>query len=252
MSKELKIGLADDNFITREGEILLRSCGFGFRGLGLERRNWVKIDEGRGFSLEVGSPKDVAKKVLNGDLNAGLVGWNDLYEQDSSIEYSNQSYQVRTLPKQKMWVMPLEFGFSELAVMTNPALPSKYTPFGPLIWELRGMRVATAFPRATSKFFQRSDVPVEIERYEGDASEILRNGQADAVTTLLPKGQYWNRSTTYLKLVDVINYSQAMLIVNRNSVQEDGTGVQFSIFWDKVTQLNKRIQDENQLRKMMR
>jgi ATP phosphoribosyltransferase len=138
---------------------------------------------------------DIIEFVGDGVADLGITGIDLLSESGSD------------LPR----LRSLGYGHCRLAA----AVPSD-SPYR-AVEDLAGLRVATAHPRSTREFFERSAVPVEVIPISGAVEVAPRLGLAEAIVDLVSTG-----STLVMNglrpIADVLA-SEAVLVGNRDAVE---------------------------------
>jgi ATP phosphoribosyltransferase len=132
---------------------------------------------------------DIPTFVEEGVADFGIVGRNVLEERGAGV--SNE-------------VMPLGFGRCDLKI----AAPIGFAYAGPN--SLRGLRIATSYPRTLSRFLERSGVEAEIVSMRGAVEVAPRLKLAQAICDLVSTGA--TLEANGLEAVDTVMRSEAVLI----------------------------------------
>ncbi|MCQ3805259.1 MAG: ATP phosphoribosyltransferase [bacterium] len=165
---------------------LLKSAGMSFevtdRVLSLRVRN-VEVD------LVLVRTEDIPGMLIEGVADVGITGL-DLMEE------ANGASGLEPLVK-------LDFGFCRLAaaVPNSSAISS--------MADLKGLRIATSHPRATTRFLAEESIPAQVVALKGSVEAATKIALADAVVDLVSSGS--TLKLNGLREIGVILESQAVL-----------------------------------------
>ena len=132
---------------------------------------------------------DIPTFVEDGVADFGIVGRNVLEERGAGVSTE---------------VMPLGFGRCDLKI----AAPIGFTYDGPQT--LRGLRIATSYPRTLSRFLERNGIEAEIVSMRGAVEVAPRLKLAQAICDLVSTGA--TLEANGLEAVDTLMRSEAVLI----------------------------------------
>ena len=140
---------------------------------------------------------DVPEFVADGAADVGVTGADLIAESGRDVET----------------LLDLGFGLYRLAVAV---------PDGSEIQALSqvppGSRVATSFPRITTEFFGRAEIPVELVRVSGAAEIAPHLGVADVIVDLVSTGS--TLQVNGLREVETVLTSTARLIASRTASED--------------------------------
>ncbi len=185
---ELTIAIAKGRLQNEAIELLSRA------GLGLAEaassRCLTQVDNsGRVRCLFV-KPADVPVYVEYGVADCGVVGLDVLLETDANL------------------LQPLSLPIGRCQIVV--ASPPEKAPNGYAM-----LRVATKYPRITSRYFGSRGQPVEIIQLSGSVELAPGLGLADCIVDLVETGRTLRENG--LRVVEVIAESTGRLVVNRAS-----------------------------------
>jgi len=148
-----------------------------------------------GMQVVIAKPVDILTYVEHGTADCGIVGKDMLLEQERDV------YEL----------VDLGFGACRGVV----ALPADQVALRWRPGEL--LRIATKFPKVTSRFFARERRPVEIIELHGSVELAPRVGLADGIMDLVMTGRTL-RENLLTEVAEVFR-STARLVVNRASLR---------------------------------
>lgn len=159
--------------IPKKGRLYEKVVGM-LKGAGIEFRREARLDvalcKGLPITLVFLPAKDIAKFVGDGDIDAGITGWDVIKESMVTVER----------------VMDLGFGKCKLCVQA-PVM-DEITD----VEVLAGKRIATSFPDTTKEFFKPIDeklgTKTNIFFVSGSVEAACGLGLADAVVDLVETG----------------------------------------------------------------
>ncbi len=169
-----------------EGSLkLLRQCGIEIQN----GNNKLKASV-RGFPLEIIFLRDddIPRYVQDGVADAGILGYNEVLEQDCRVEV------LRHL------------GFSRCRL--SVAVPRDTDYRG--IEFLNNKRIATSYPRCLEQFLQKNGLEAEVHPVSGSVEVTPGLGLADAIFEIVSSGG--TLLSNGLKEVETIIHSEAVLI----------------------------------------
>ena len=191
MSK-LKLAIQKAGRLREDSLKLLSDCG-------------IKVDNGRdqlkaqspNFPLEIFYLRnsDIPQYVKDGVVDAGIVGENLLYEQNSKLNV------VRKL------------GFSKCRV--SLAVPKEVETNGLDFFE--GKQIATSYPNTLDAFLIEKGISAEIHKISGSVEIAPNMGLADAICDIVSSGNTLFKNG--LKETEIILNSEAVFISQNNPNQ---------------------------------
>ena len=135
---------------------------------------------------------DVPEFVADGAADVGVTGADLIAESGRDVET----------------LLDLGFGLCRLAVAVPDGSEIKALSQVP-----PGSRIATSFPRITTEFFGRAEIPVELVRVSGAAEIAPHLGVADVIVDLVSTGS--TLQVNGLREVETVLTSTARLIASR-------------------------------------
>lgn len=194
--KEIKIGIPSKGPLYAPSIELMEKAGIkiqkAYRVLVVESK-FEENDLLLGFLR----PKDIVKRIKSGQLDLGIVGEDTIAEM----------WADRDLNK----IMGLGFGRCRLVVAVPAISPVRE------IAKLAGSTIATSFPNMTSYMFSKLNIPITLTELDGCVEASYKLRFADAIADLCETGETLDRN--YLREIDVIYNSQAVLIINQQISQ---------------------------------
>lgn len=190
----IKLAVQKDGRLTDETFSFLRNSGLEF-----ESYNRRLFSSCRNFPLEIIYVRDddIADYVSSGSVDLGIIGQNLLYEQR---------------PKVKK-LLNLRYGFCSLVV----AIPKESSVNN--INDLKGKKIATAYPKSTKIFFDKNKVKIRIVNINGSVEIAPVLGIADAIVDLTSTGS--TLALNDLRILDKIYESEAVLITNEKTLNNN-------------------------------
>jgi len=176
---------------------LIRTAGLAFettdRALSVTARN-------ADVELLFVRTEDVPELVSDGVADLGITGQDLLAEFGTGLEV----------------LAELAYGHCRLAaaVPTGSAAAK--------VEDLAGLRVATAHPHATSRFFDGRNIDVTVVPLRGSVEVATKLGVADAIVDLVSTGS--TLTVNGLREVGVVLASQAVLVAGPNGGNAPGNG----------------------------
>lgn len=168
---------------------LLRDAGLAFeqteRALSVRVRN-VELD------LLFVNTEDVVELVADGVADLGITGFDVLEESGAGLEV----------------LAYLGYGQCRLVA----AVPGDRTV--EKMGDFAGLRVATAHPRVTSRFFEERGIEVTVIPLRGSVEVAPKLGVADAIVDLVSTGS--TLMVNGLRSIGTILRSEAVLVADRN------------------------------------
>lgn len=170
----------------------LRAVGVPLGEAGADRRLLVDLPDGT--RLILAKPSDLLTYVEQGAADAGIVG------RDMILEQGRDVYEL------------LDLGFGACRAVL--AFPEDRAD---LLWRPgRALRIATKYPRLTTRFFERQARPVDVVVLYGSVELAPLVGLADGVVDLVMTGRTLRENR--LREAAEIARSTARLVVNRGSL----------------------------------
>lgn len=190
-----RIALPNKGRLAEETRELFNDAGLDVRVRG-DRALTASL--GDAFEAVFVRARDIPEFVADGAADAGVTGRDLVEETDRSLDL----------------LLDLEFGRCRLAVAATD--DSGITSVGSLS---PGTRVATSFPRITSRYFANAGCPVEIVPVSGAAEIAPHVGIADVIVDLVSTGSTLRMNG--LHEVATVLESSAQLVVARGSKRDE-------------------------------
>ena len=161
-----RIALPNKGRLATDARTLFTDAGLDVRVHG-DRALTAMLGRGDLFEAIFVRAEDIPEFVADGAAELGVTGWDLVAESERGVES----------------LLDLEFGRCRLALAVDDECDVRsvadVTP---------GSRVATAFPRLTSRYFADSNIPVEIVPVSGAAEIAPHLGIADLIVDLVSTG----------------------------------------------------------------
>jgi len=193
-STSLRIGIQKSGRLTDETVTLLRNIGLEFDGY----KNRLMV-RSRNFDVEILLIRDddIPEYVQDGVCDIGFVGANVTAERDADVQV----------------LLDLNFGHCHLSL----AAPKSSTIRK--VEDFDGKRVATSYPRLTSRFFESQGIDVDIITISGAVEITPALDVADAICDLVSTGS--TLKANGLVELDTILESQTQLIQTSKEISQD-------------------------------
>lgn len=190
-NKNLKLAIQKEGRLTDETLEFLRKSGLEF-----ESYKQRLFSSCRNFPMEILYVRDddIPDYVASGTVDLGIVGQNILNEER---------------PKVKK-LLNLRYGFCSLIIAVPKESQIKD------IKELKGKKIATSYPESTKKFFQKSNISVEVVRISGSVEITPSLGVAQAIVDLTSTGS--TLALNDLRALTKVYDSEAVLIANEQTL----------------------------------
>lgn len=184
--------------IQKEGRLTQGTINFLRRsGLEFEASQRRLFSQCLNFPLEILYVRDddIGNYVEEGTVDLGIIGQNLLFEKRPRVKK----------------LLNLRFAFCSLII----AVPKDSTI--KTITDLRGSKIATAYPQSTRVFFKKKDIKVNIMRISGAVEITPALGVAQAVVDLTSTGS--TLALNDLRIIKNIYDSEAVLIANSKAIK---------------------------------
>lgn len=149
---------------------------------------------------------DIPGLVMDGVVDLGFIGENELEEKMLERAASGKNAQYKTLRQ-------LDYGGCRLSI----AVPSEQEYQG--LQSLTGKTIATTYPYLLERYFQENKVDANVVMLTGSVEVAPRAGLADAICDLVSTGA--TLEANGLKEKEEIFYSKAVLIQRSGSLGEE-------------------------------
>jgi ATP phosphoribosyltransferase len=189
--QNLTIAVAKGRLQTEALDLLARA-GLSVSSAMLSSRRLAVEDESGRYRLIFVKPGDVPVYVEHGIADCGVVGRDVLLESEADI------------------LQPLSLGIGRCRMVVAASSDTPLSGYPTL-------RVATRYPRLTTRHFGSRGLSVEIIQLSGSVEVAPLLGLADCIVDLVETGTTLRENG--LRIVEVIAESTARLVINRASYQ---------------------------------
>lgn len=146
--------------------------------------------------------QEMSRYVESGTLDAGLTGRDWIEENESDVVVVDDLLYSKVSQKPARWVLAVPAG-SEIKRLED----------------LRGKKIATELVNFTRKFFQKKDIPVNVEFSWGATEAKVVSGLADAIVEVTETGSTIRAHG--LKIIYEMMETNTQLIANRDSYKDE-------------------------------
>ena len=189
----LKIAIQKSGRLHDESIQILKDCGISvYNG-----NDQLKVTASN-FPLEVYYLRnsDIPQYLIDGVVDIAIVGDNLLVEKGQNIQIAEK------------------LGFSKCKV--SVAVPKNFNYNS--IQDLKGLRVATSYPKTVVDYFSSKGISVDIHQISGSVEIAPNIGLSDAIVDIVSSGSTLFKNG--LKEVEVILKSEAVLAVSPQISEE--------------------------------
>jgi ATP phosphoribosyltransferase len=179
----------------RMAEPALRLCADAGLSFEVTERSLVVPCANAPVDLLLVRPSDIPEYAQDGVVDLGITGANLVAEADADV------------------VTLAELGFARCSL--DAAVPVDAAQTG--IEQLRGLRIATAYPNSTRRLLDERDVDCELVPISGSVEAAPRLGLADAIVDLVSTGS--TMSANGLRRIGTLLTSQAVLVGGRAAIE---------------------------------
>jgi ATP phosphoribosyltransferase len=158
----LRVAVPNKGSLADPAADMLREAGYRQRS---DSRELVLADPDNGVEFFFLRPRDIAVYVGSGRLDVGVTGQDLLVDSGAAAEV----------------VVPLGFARSTFRFA---ALVGSFRS----VAELRGRRIATAYPGLLARYLAEQSVAAEVIRLDGAVETAVRLGVADAIADVVETG----------------------------------------------------------------
>lgn len=181
----LKIAIPNKGSLAESSIAILKEAGYRQR---TDSRDLVLIDNENNVEFYYLRPRDIALYVGSGELEAGITGRDLLIDSGASA----------------VEVLSLDFGGSTFR-FAGPS--GKNLSIG----DLKGKRIATAYPGLVEDFLKRNSLTATVVRLDGAVESSVRLGVADVIADVVSTGNTLRQAGLAI-FADPILVSEAVLI----------------------------------------
>ena len=186
----LRIAVPNKGSLAEESATFLKESGYRQRS---DSRDLILIDAANGVEFYYLRPRDIAVYVGKGELDAGITGRDLLIDAGADGEE----------------LLALNFGRSTF----------RFAAPGGSAWkiaDIRGKRVATAYPGLVGEFLLKAGIEAEVVRLDGAVESSVRLGVADLIADVVSTGNTLRQAGLEI-FGDPILESEAIVIKRRGA-----------------------------------
>ena len=201
-SNRLRIAVQKSGRLSDDSIALLKAIGIKLQ---IRDRLLIAHSTNQPVDLLRVRDDDIPGLVMDGVVDLGFIGENELEEKMLEREASGKSFEFKTLRR-------LDYGGCRLSI----AVPSEFDYRG--IESLNGMKVATTYPYLLERFFKEQNIQASAVMLTGSVEVAPRAGVADAICDLVSTGA--TLEANGLQEEEVIFKSKAVLIQRSGELSE--------------------------------
>ena len=186
----LRIAVPNKGSLAEESATFLKESGYRQRS---DSRDLILIDAANGVEFYYLRPRDIAVYVGKGELDAGITGRDLLIDAGADGEE----------------LLALNFGRSTF----------RFAAPGGSAWkiaDIRGKRVATAYPGLVGEFLLKAGIEAEVVRLDGAVESSVRLGVADLIADVVSTGNTLRQASLEI-FGEPILESEAIVIKRRGA-----------------------------------
>ncbi|MBP1589828.1 MAG: ATP phosphoribosyltransferase [Kiritimatiellae bacterium] len=187
----IKVGLPKGS-LQESTFALMRRAGWA---CSVGSRSYVPTVDDPDLALRLVRPQEIPRYVELGLLDAGLTGYDWIYENGSDVEEVAELCYSKATSNPVRWV---------LAVPQDSAIQS--------VQDLEGKRIATEAVGLTKRYLAEKGVKAEVE-FSWGATEVKAPELVDAIVELTETGS--SLRANHLRIVETILTSTTRLIANK-------------------------------------
>ncbi len=202
-SKRLRIAVQKKGRLSDDSISLLKAIGIKLQ---IRDRLLIAHSTNQPIDLLLVRDDDIPGLVMDGVVDLGFIGENELEEKMLEREASNKPHEFETLRR-------LDYGGCQLSI----AVPNEFDYQG--IESLNGLKVATTYPFLLERFFKEKNIDASAVMLTGSVEVAPRAGVADAICDLVSTGA--TLEANGLKEEEVIFRSKAVFIQRAGELPVD-------------------------------
>lgn len=202
-SKRLRIAVQKSGRLSDDSIALLKAIGIKLQ---IRDRLLIAHSTNQPIDLLLVRDDDIPGLVMDGVVDLGFIGENELEEKMLEREASAKPFEFKTLRR-------LDYGGCRLSI----AVPNEFNYQG--VESLNGLKVATTYPFLLERFFKQNSVNAKAVMLTGSVEVAPRAGVADAICDLVSTGA--TLEANGLQEEEVIFKSKAVLIQQIGELSEE-------------------------------
>ncbi|MGO2353924.1 MAG: ATP phosphoribosyltransferase [Marinomonas foliarum] len=201
-NNRLRITVQKSGRLSDDSIALLKAIGIKLQ---IRDRLLIAHSTNQPIDLLLVRDDDIPGLVMDGVVDLGLIGENELEEKMLERKASNKSYEYQELRR-------LDYGDCRLSI----AVPNELDYRG--IQSLSGKKVATTYPYLLERFFKENNVAAQVVMLTGSVEVAPRAGVADAICDLVSTGATLEANGLHEE--DVVFRSKAIFIQRCGELSE--------------------------------
>lgn len=201
-SKRLRIAIQKSGRLSDDSIALLKAIGIKLQ---IRDRLLIAHSTNQPIDLLRVRDDDIPGLVMDGVVDLGFIGENELEEKMLEREASGKKHEFVTLRR-------LDYGGCRLSI----AVPNEFDYQG--VQSLEGKKVATTYPFLLERFFKQNNVNATAVMLTGSVEVAPRAGVADAICDLVSTGA--TLEANGLKEEEEIFRSKAVLIQRAGDISD--------------------------------
>jgi ATP phosphoribosyltransferase len=202
-STRLKIAVQKKGRLSDDSIALLKAIGIKLQ---IRDRLLIAHSTNQPIDLLLVRDDDIPGLVMDGVVDMGFIGENELEEKMLERQSSNRPADFKTLRR-------LDYGGCRLSI----AIPNEMKYDG--IKTLNGTKVATTYPYLLERYFKANNIDAQAVMLTGSVEVAPRAGVADAICDLVSTGA--TLEANGLREQEVIFESKAVLIQRSQPLSDD-------------------------------
>lgn len=171
-SKRLRIAVQKKGRLSDESIALLKAIGIKLQ---IRDRLLIAHSTNQPIDLLLVRDDDIPGLVMDGVVDLGFIGENELEEKMLERQQSNKAFEYKTLRR-------LDYGGCQLSI----AVPTEFNYSG--LESLNGLKIATTYPFLLERFFEQNNIEAQSVMLTGSVEVAPRAGVADAICDLVSTG----------------------------------------------------------------
>ena len=196
--EQIKLGLPKGS-LQESTFALMKKAGWNFK---VGSRSYVPAVDDPDISARLIRPQEIARYVELGLLDAGLTGYDWIYENGADVVEVAELCYSKATSNPVRWVV---------------AVPNDSPIQG--VKDLQGKRIATEAVGLTKRYLAENGVEAEIE-FSWGATEVKAPELVDAIVELTETGS--SLRANQLRIVDTVLTSTTRLIANKDAWADKG------------------------------
>ena len=202
-SSRLRIAVQKSGRLSDDSIALLKAIGIKLQ---IRDRLLIAHSTNQPIDLLLVRDDDIPGLVMDGVVDLGFIGENELEEKMLERKASNKPYEYKTLRR-------LDYGACRLSI----AVPNEFDYQS--ISSLDGKKVATTYPYLLERFFAAKGIKAKAVMLTGSVEVAPRAGVADAICDLVSTGA--TLEANGLREEDEVFVSKAVLIQKSDALSPE-------------------------------